>query len=72
MQAALDDVWPYTHELFTPDDLTARLAGAGIAPDQATLREPWLATIDAVLTEATLTRPEGTWTPTGSRVGPPH
>ncbi len=72
MQAALDDVWPYTHELFAPDDLTARLAGAGIAPDQATLREPWLATIDAVLTEATLTRPEDSWTPTGGQGRPPH
>jgi ring-1,2-phenylacetyl-CoA epoxidase subunit PaaC len=69
MQAAVDDVWPYTHELFAPDDLTAGLASAGIAPDPAALREPWLGTIDAVLTEATLTRPATTWTPSGSREG---
>jgi ring-1,2-phenylacetyl-CoA epoxidase subunit PaaC len=69
MQAAVDDIWPYTHELFASDDLTTRLAATGIAPDQAALRGPWLETISAVLTEATLTRPENTWTPTGSREG---
>ncbi len=69
MQAAVDDVWPYTHELFAPDDLTAGLASAGIAPDPAVLREPWLGIISAVLTEATLTRPASTWTPSGGREG---
>jgi ring-1,2-phenylacetyl-CoA epoxidase subunit PaaC len=69
MQAAVDDVWPYTHELFAPDELTARLAADGIAPDQSTLREPWLETINAVLTEATLTRPADGWSPSGGRDG---
>jgi ring-1,2-phenylacetyl-CoA epoxidase subunit PaaC len=67
MQSALDDIWPYTHELFLDDELSDRLDG--IAPAPSTLREPWLATIDAVLAEATLTRPADGWAPTGGRAG---
>jgi ring-1,2-phenylacetyl-CoA epoxidase subunit PaaC len=53
-QAAVDRLWPYTHELFEGD-----------VP-----REAWLAAVDAVLTEATLTRPEGArFHPTGGRKG---
>jgi ring-1,2-phenylacetyl-CoA epoxidase subunit PaaC len=69
MQAAVDDVWPYTHELFAADDLTARLNEAGMAPASATLRAPWLETIDAVLAEATLIRPADGWAPSGGRDG---
>ncbi|OLB73319.1 MAG: phenylacetate-CoA oxygenase subunit PaaI [Actinobacteria bacterium 13_2_20CM_2_71_6] len=55
MQAAVDEVWPYTHELF--DEV----------PE---LRAPWLSTVDGVLAEATLTRPQDeTWKPGGGRQG---
>jgi ring-1,2-phenylacetyl-CoA epoxidase subunit PaaC len=54
MQDAVDEVWPYTHELFA---------------DAAGLRAPWLSTVDDVLTEATLRRPEDGWRPTGGRDG---
>lgn len=53
MQSAVDEVWPYTHEL-----------------TGAELRPRWLAAVEPVLTEATLTRPadEG-WIPRGGRDG---
>ncbi len=60
MQQALESVWRFTGELVETDDLTDRLVAAGVAADPAALRESWDATIDAVLTEATLTRPTGT------------
>ncbi|MEV6930932.1 1,2-phenylacetyl-CoA epoxidase subunit PaaC [Dactylosporangium sp. NPDC051485] len=55
MQAAVDALWPYTHELF----------------DGGTegLREPWLTEVSAVLDEATLTRPADGWAPRGGRNG---
>lgn len=56
-QAAVDGLWPYTAELFAPDELTARLAGAGVAVDPAGLRPEWDDHVGGVLTEATLTRP---------------
>ncbi|MEV8514375.1 1,2-phenylacetyl-CoA epoxidase subunit PaaC [Dactylosporangium sp. NPDC051484] len=59
MQAAVDALWPYTHELFEGD----------FDDDLAALREPWLAEIAAVLDEATLTRPGDGWAPSGGRRG---
>ncbi|RKN24058.1 phenylacetate-CoA oxygenase subunit PaaI [Micromonospora musae] len=61
MQAAADQVWPYVAELFTPDP--------GAPVDPATLRAEFDATVTAVLTEATLARPESGWAPAGGRDG---
>jgi ring-1,2-phenylacetyl-CoA epoxidase subunit PaaC len=69
MQAAIDEVWPYTHELFQDDALARRLDEAGIAVNPATLREAWLGRVEKVLAEATVTRPADGWTPTGGRDG---
>ncbi|SCE77083.1 1,2-phenylacetyl-CoA epoxidase subunit PaaC [Micromonospora chokoriensis] len=61
MQAAVDQVWPYTHELFIADPA---------APvDPATLRPAFDQTVGAVLAEATLNRPESGWAPGGGRTG---
>lgn len=61
MQAAVDEVWPYPHELLTPDP-TAPV-------DPATLRADFESVVSSVLTEATLTVPETSWTPAGGRNG---
>ena len=53
MQGAVDALWPYTHELFEDNEL----------------RDGWLSTVEKVLAEATLTRPEDGWAPTGGRQG---
>jgi ring-1,2-phenylacetyl-CoA epoxidase subunit PaaC len=57
VQAALDGLWPFTRELFDPDELDLAMHRAGIAPDLAETRQAWSARIDAVLAEATLKRP---------------
>ncbi len=67
MQAAVDDLWPYTHELFETDPVTERLVAAGVVPSQ--LRPQWLDRVCAVLAEATLTRPADGWAPSGGRQG---
>ena len=54
-QAALEKLWPYTHELFENSP-----------PWQ---REQWLARVEPVIAEATLTRPADAWAPTGGRSG---
>ncbi|MQA28103.1 MAG: phenylacetate-CoA oxygenase subunit PaaC [Micromonosporaceae bacterium] len=61
VQAAVDEVWPYTHELFEADDRAE--------VDPASLRDAWLSTVEKVLAEATLTRPGDGWAPTGGRSG---
>jgi ring-1,2-phenylacetyl-CoA epoxidase subunit PaaC len=61
MQAAVDEVWPYTHELFASDPA---------APvDPASLRADWLSTVEPVLVEGTLRPPAGGWAPAGGRSG---
>jgi ring-1,2-phenylacetyl-CoA epoxidase subunit PaaC len=54
MQAAVDELWPYTHELFE---------------DEPGLRPAWLSTVDRILAEATLDRPADGWAPRGGRDG---
>ena len=57
VQSALDDLWRFTAELFTADALDEEMATLGVGPRLETLRPKWLARIDEVLGEATLTRP---------------
>ena len=57
VQDALDELWPFTGELFAEDDVDAAMVAAGIAPRAAAVQARWSARIDAVLTEATLIRP---------------
>jgi ring-1,2-phenylacetyl-CoA epoxidase subunit PaaC len=54
-QAAVDDLWPYTHELFEP-------------PFEL-LRARWLETVQKTLEDATLKQPEDRWRPSGGRQG---
>lgn len=69
MQQGLDEVWPYSCELFESDDLLQRLVARGVAADPAALQSIWLATVSEVVAEATLTLPRTDWRPTGGRRG---
>jgi len=69
MQAALNALWPYAGEMFLGDAVDARLAEAGVMPAPESLRAPWEATVSAVLAEATLQRPAGTFAHKGGKQG---
>lgn len=69
MQAGLVRMWPYVEELFTADEVDLTAAAAGVGVDPSTLRPGWDSYVDAVLSEATLSRPEPTWTAKGGREG---
>ena len=58
MQAAFDDLWMYTGELFMPDAVDDAIAAKGYAPGVATLRDAWTTTIESTLKRATLTVPD--------------
>ncbi|WP_417221495.1 1,2-phenylacetyl-CoA epoxidase subunit PaaC [Achromobacter spanius] len=60
MQAALDDAWRFTGELFADDAVDQDVAARGIGCELSALREPWLAHVREVLEEATLTVPDET------------
>jgi len=57
VQTGLDALWRFTGEMFAPGAADEQAALAGIAPDPATLRSAWLANVEQVLREATLTKP---------------
>lgn len=69
MQTALDDLWPYTGELFASDAIDRELAARGIGCELETLREPWSEHVRGICAEATLTVPADGWMHAGGRAG---
>jgi ring-1,2-phenylacetyl-CoA epoxidase subunit PaaC len=67
--AALDELWPWTGELFEQDAAERALVEAGVAVDCMALKPVWDATVERVLSEATLARPQDGWMQTGGRRG---
>jgi ring-1,2-phenylacetyl-CoA epoxidase subunit PaaC len=68
-QDAVNELWPYTGEMFEVDQVERALVEAGIAVDPTALRMNWNNTIEQVLSEATLTRPGDTYMQSGGRAG---
>ena len=68
-QDALDELWPYTGEMFAVDDETEALIADGIAVDPVRLRPEWEGTVADLLARATLTRPVDGWMQQGGRQG---
>lgn len=72
MQAALDLLWPYVGEMFTPDAVDEAMTAKGIAPDLTGLRAAFDAHIGAVMAEATLTIPDSKFAHKGGKSGFQH
>ena len=68
-QAAIDDLWAYTGEMFSVDDSERELIEAGVAIDPTILLPEWLSTVSHVAREATLVLPENDWMQQGGRDG---
>ena len=68
-QEALDELWPYTGEMFEIDELERLLIEAGIAVDRTGVRRRWERTLVPMLAEANLQLPPNEWMQTGGREG---
>jgi ring-1,2-phenylacetyl-CoA epoxidase subunit PaaC len=68
-QAALDELWMYTGEMFQMDAAERDLATQSLAVERGKIRPVWEASLDRVLAEATLSRPADGWMQTGGRAG---
>jgi ring-1,2-phenylacetyl-CoA epoxidase subunit PaaC len=68
-QAALDELWVYTGELFEVDDVERGLAQSGIAPDVSRLESAWNQRLAPILREATLKIPKAPFLQSGGRSG---
>ncbi|MDR6584617.1 phenylacetate-CoA oxygenase subunit PaaI [Herbaspirillum sp. BH-1] len=70
MQAAIDDLWMYTGELFTPDALDTAMQQQGLAPALDELQQKWQQHVTEVLQLATLRIPAaGLWMQSGGKQG---
>lgn len=68
-QAALDDLWMFTGEMFEVDGVEQTLIAQGIAPDPASIKGQWQQSVMNTLAEATLVVPKVSWMQTGGRRG---
>ena len=69
MQYALDNLWPYTAELFISSPADEVMLAEGIGVDLQAVREDWNVYIRAILEEATLVMPDSNWVQQGGKVG---
>jgi ring-1,2-phenylacetyl-CoA epoxidase subunit PaaC len=69
-QAAIDELWPYSGEMFAYDAIDEAMAAQGVAPAAAGLRAAFLEHVGAILKEATLAMPPaGAWMQQGGKSG---
>jgi ring-1,2-phenylacetyl-CoA epoxidase subunit PaaC len=70
MQAAAEDLWPYTGELFAVDAVDQANIASGLGFDPAALREPWTVYLREVFVEADLSVPPAdAWMHSGGKEG---
>ena len=69
LQAAVDDLWRYTGELFLTDDVEQRVTRAGIGIDCSGLEPRWREQVMDILGRAGITVPEVKWMQRGGRLG---
>jgi ring-1,2-phenylacetyl-CoA epoxidase subunit PaaC len=68
-QAALDELWRFTREMFVGDEVDASLVAAGLVPDVAALEPRWRERVTQVVSNATLTLPADGFMARGGRHG---
>jgi ring-1,2-phenylacetyl-CoA epoxidase subunit PaaC len=68
-QAAVDELWRYTGELFIADDVDREAAASGVGVDPSTLEAAWRKQVDDVLARATLKVPPTGYMQRGGREG---
>ena len=69
MQAAVDDLWTLTGELFESDPLVERLVGSQVVLDPQALRAPWHDAVTTTFREAGLAEPSDPIFRSGGRRG---
>ncbi|MCV6626871.1 MAG: phenylacetate-CoA oxygenase subunit PaaI, partial [Cellvibrionaceae bacterium] len=69
MVAALNETSRFINEMFEMDEVDQMMVDAGIGVDLNMVKAKWEETVDAVLTEATLSRPTPEYDRRGGRQG---
>lgn len=69
LQDAVDELWPYTGEMFLADDVDRRVAVAHGGVDPSTLEARWREQVGDVMRRANVRAPEVKWMQRGGRLG---
>ncbi|MCW3119953.1 MAG: Phenylacetic acid degradation protein [Chitinophagaceae bacterium] len=69
IQNAVNELWPYTGELFNPAYYEKGTAGTSIGIDPSLLKKPWEEKVNNVFAEAAIVNPNGQWMQTGGKEG---
>lgn len=68
-QASLDELWPYTGEMFVVDDLDRVVHDRFAGPDLDDIAAKWRNTVSVIVDRATLALPENGWMASGGKAG---
>lgn len=69
VQNALDDLWQWTGEMFSMDEVDRKMIDAGVGVDLETLKKQWHEKVAEILELATLQKPEDSWMQSGGKQG---
>ncbi|GAB5471777.1 MAG: phenylacetate-CoA oxygenase subunit PaaC [Rhodospirillales bacterium] len=69
MQAAVEELWPFTGEMVSGDGVDEILAAAGIGADMARVAAAWQTGMAEILAAATLIAPQEVWMQSGGKTG---
>ncbi len=69
IQNAVNDLWMYTGEAMLPSEADKVMLTKGIAPDVEAITPLWNEKVNAILEEATITRPADVWMHRGGKTG---
>jgi len=67
VQKSVDQLWPYTGELFTMTEAEETLLKDGVSVDVRLLKPEWDQIVNDILAQATLSRPQNDWAQSGSK-----
>jgi len=66
---ALVDLWSFTGEMFTPNDVEKQAVNEGFGVDVTSLKQKWITKVEAVFSEAMLEIPNSGWMQDGGKQG---
>jgi ring-1,2-phenylacetyl-CoA epoxidase subunit PaaC len=69
VQQSLDNLWKYTGEMFTPDELDDDMRAVFNGPHLEIIEAQWREDVRAVVEEATLKMPDDQWMASGGKQG---
>ncbi len=69
VQASLDELWRFTGEMFTNDEVDIAIRDAVAGPDLDAIAVQWRHDVEGVIAEATLKLPEDQWMASGGKQG---